>query len=141
MSRFQRVQQWSAFSKSWYLYDAKWQNPFHSARKVTPILEGKSKPIYSPGVDCWDHIVIINSKHISLLGREWKLRVYFHHPGYNKVSRIFTSEDLSRVKLFFFFVGSHILEVVQNGYQHGNYIQEIQHLSCGKLSTVCLKED
>ena len=86
MSKFQRVQQWSAFSKSWYLYDAKWQNPFQSARKVTPIIEGKSKPIYSPGVDCGDHVVIINSKHISLLGREWKLRVYFHHPGYNKVS-------------------------------------------------------
>ena len=46
MSRFQRVQQWSAFSKSWHLYDAKWQNPFHSARKLTPVLEGKSKPIY-----------------------------------------------------------------------------------------------
>ena len=85
MSRFHRVQQWSTFSKSWHLYDAKWQNPFHSARKLTPVLEGKSKPIYSPNVDCGDHVVIINSRHISLLGREWKFRVYFHHPGYNKV--------------------------------------------------------
>ena len=67
-----------------HLFDAKWQNPFQSARIITPMLEGKSKPIYSPGVDCGDHVVVINSKHISLLGREWKYRVYFHHPGYNK---------------------------------------------------------
>ena len=84
MSRFQRVNQWSTFSKSWHLYDAKWQNPFQSARKLTPVLEGKSKPIYSPNVECGDHVVIINSRHISLIGREWKFRVYFHHPGYNK---------------------------------------------------------
>lgn len=88
MSRFQRVQQWSAFSRTWHLYDAKWQNPFHSARKVTPVLEGKSKPIYSPNVDCGDHVVIINSRHISLLGREWKFRVYMHHTGYNKVNQL-----------------------------------------------------
>ena len=90
MSRFQRVQQWNAFSKSWHIYDAKWQNPFHSARKLTPVLEGKSKPIYSPHVECGDHVVIINSRHISLLGREWKFRVYFHHPGYNKVFYMLT---------------------------------------------------
>lgn len=125
MSRFHRVQQWSAFSKNWYLYDAKWQNPFQSARKITPIIEGKNKPIYSPGVDCGDHVVIINSKHISLLGREWKLRVYFHHPGYNKVTFPNAKErknTLSRIPL-----PSHILAVVQNGFQLGSCIQEILH--------------
>ena len=69
-----------------YLFDAKWQNPFRSARIITSYLEGKNKPIYSPGVDCGDHVVVINSRNISLLGREWKYRVYFHHPGYFKVS-------------------------------------------------------
>ncbi len=68
-----------------YIYDAKWQNPFHSAKKITNVLEGKHKPIYSPNSDCGDHVVVINSRHVALLGREWKMRVYFHHPGYNKV--------------------------------------------------------
>ena len=44
--------------------------------------------LYSPNVDCGDHVVIINARHISLLGREWKFRLYFHHPGYNKVHKI-----------------------------------------------------
>lgn len=84
MSRFQRVRQWSAFSRNWHIYDAKWQNPFQSAKKITPYLEGKNKPIYSPFADSGDHVVVINSRHISLLGREWQMRVYFHHTGYNK---------------------------------------------------------
>ena len=84
MSRFQRVRQWSAFSRNWHIYDAKWQNPFQSAKKISPYLEGKNKPIYSPFADSGDHVVVINSKDISLLGREWQMRVYFHHTGYNK---------------------------------------------------------
>jgi large subunit ribosomal protein L13 len=63
------------------LYDAKWQNPFQSAKKITRVLEGKHKPIYHPMNDCGDHVVVINSRHIALLGREWQFRVYFHHPG------------------------------------------------------------
>jgi hypothetical protein len=64
-----------------YLYDAKWQNPFHSAKKITRVLEGKHKPIYHPMNDTGDHVVVINSRHVALLGREWQFRVYFHHPG------------------------------------------------------------
>jgi large subunit ribosomal protein L13 len=63
------------------LYDAKWQNPFHSAKKITRVLEGKHKPIYHPMNDTGDHVVVINSRHVALLGREWQFRVYFHHPG------------------------------------------------------------
>merc|ERR1739844_749423 len=47
-------------------------------------LEGKHKPIYSAYADSGDHVVVINSRDISLLGREWQMRVYFHHTGYNK---------------------------------------------------------
>ena len=84
MSRFRRVEQWSAFSRKWTLYDAKWQNPFQSARRITPALEGKHKPLYHPANDCGDHVVVINSRQVALLGREWQYRVYFHHTGYPK---------------------------------------------------------
>lgn len=32
--------------------------------------------------DCGDHVVIINSREISMRGDEWEKRVYFHHTGY-----------------------------------------------------------
>jgi len=82
MSRFERVKQWTTFARTWHIYDAKWQNPFHSAKVITKHLEGKNKPIYHPLNDCGDHVIIINSKNIALLGREWQFRVYFHHTGY-----------------------------------------------------------
>ena len=42
------------------------------------------QPIYHPLNDCGDHVVVINSKDVALIGREWQLRVYFHHVGYPK---------------------------------------------------------
>eukprot|EP00095_Tigriopus_kingsejongensis_P002404 snap_masked-scaffold934_size79169-processed-gene-0.11 protein:Tk02404 transcript:snap_masked-scaffold934_size79169-processed-gene-0.11-mRNA-1 annotation:"39s ribosomal protein mitochondrial" len=84
MSKFQRVQQWSTFARSWWIYDAQWQNPFHSAKKVTRVMQGMHKPIYSPNTDCGDHVVVINSRDVALMGREWQMRVYFHHTGFPK---------------------------------------------------------
>jgi len=84
MAKFERVKQWTAFARTWHIFDAKWQNPFHSARELTKYLEGKNKPVYHPHNDCGDHVIIINSKQIALLGREWQFRVYFHHTGYPK---------------------------------------------------------
>lgn len=67
MSRFERVKQWAAFSRTWHVYDAKWQNPFQSAKVVTKYLEGKNKPVYHPFTDAGDHVVIINSKEVRLV--------------------------------------------------------------------------
>merc|ERR1712029_1284471 len=84
MSRLERVRQWATFARTWHIFDAQWQNPFQSSKRITPILEGKNKPIYHPTVDAGDHVVVINSRHICMIGTEWQQRVYFHHPGYNK---------------------------------------------------------
>jgi len=32
----------------WYLFDAQWQDPFHSAKLLTKYLTGMTKPIYHP---------------------------------------------------------------------------------------------
>ncbi|CAL4161830.1 unnamed protein product [Meganyctiphanes norvegica] len=82
MSAYKRVQQWSTFGRMWYLYDAKWQNPLHSANKIKHYLTGTHKPIYHPLSDCGDHVVVINARDIALPGNEWEKRVYFHHTGY-----------------------------------------------------------
>jgi hypothetical protein len=119
------------------LYDAKWQNPFHSARKLTPILEGKHKPIYSPNNDCGDHVVVINSRHLALLGREWKLRVYFHHPGYNKVD--FNTKYIQYLVYATTYLYTCFIRVIlvegPSGYPLGNYTPEILLWSCGRLAT------
>uniref|UniRef100_A0A2P2I1F8 39S ribosomal protein L13 n=1 Tax=Hirondellea gigas TaxID=1518452 RepID=A0A2P2I1F8_9CRUS len=84
MSSAKRVQQWATFGRMWYLFDAKWQNPFDSAEAIVKVLSGANKPIYSPRADCGDHVVVMNSFHIALPGAEWENRVYYHHTGYAK---------------------------------------------------------
>ncbi|XP_069682457.1 large ribosomal subunit protein uL13m [Periplaneta americana] len=82
MSGFKRVQHWNTFARIWHLYDATWQNPFDSAQVIKKHLKGLQKPIYHPLNHCGDHVVVINSRDIALLGDEWRKRVYFHHTGY-----------------------------------------------------------
>ncbi|XP_067124535.1 large ribosomal subunit protein uL13m isoform X2 [Centruroides vittatus] len=82
LSQYKRAQQWSVFARLWYLYDAKWQNPFESAEKIAFYLAGKHKPIYHPLSDVGDHVVVINTKDIAMPDLEWKYRMYYHHTRY-----------------------------------------------------------
>jgi len=78
-----RVQQWLTYTRSWWLFDAQWQDPYKSSIVLAKYLSGQHKPIFN-GVyaDSGDHVVVINSKHIALKSDEWFYRVYFHHSGY-----------------------------------------------------------
>ena len=46
------------------------------------ILRGKGKPIFTPHVDCGDHVVIINADKIELTGNKLEKKYYRHHTGY-----------------------------------------------------------
>jgi len=82
MSATKRVQQWLTFTRNWWLFDAKWQDPFESAKVINGYLKGTHKPIGGGPADCGDHVVIINSKDIAMRGDDWYYRVYFHHCGF-----------------------------------------------------------
>ncbi|XP_013788708.1 39S ribosomal protein L13, mitochondrial-like [Limulus polyphemus] len=82
ISTYKRVQQWAVFGRLWFLFDAKWQNPFDSAEKIAKYLAGKHKPIYHPLSDVGDHVVVINTKDIALPNKEWRYRMYYHHTGF-----------------------------------------------------------
>lgn len=79
-----RVQQWVTMTRFWWLYDAKWQSPFKSAKLIALYLEGKHKPIYHPLSDCGDHVVVINTRHIAMEGDLWRTFMYHHYTGYAK---------------------------------------------------------
>ncbi len=50
--------------------------------KVTRLLLGKHKPTFHPSRDMGDHVVVINSKYVSLTGKNWSEKVYYRHSGY-----------------------------------------------------------
>lgn len=76
------TQQWATFGRLWYILNAERQSPGRIANVVCPILQGMHKPIYYHAVDCGDHVVIYNTRHIALEGETWIRKLYHHHTGY-----------------------------------------------------------
>lgn len=79
LSKHRRAEQWSTFSRNWYLFDCKWQDVFDAAGMICRYLQGKHKPIYDHGNDLGDHVVCINTKDLAMPDDEWRYRMYYHH--------------------------------------------------------------
>ena len=47
--------------RKWYVVDAEGMVLGRLASQVASILRAKNKPIYTPHVDCGDHVIIINA--------------------------------------------------------------------------------
>lgn len=52
------------------------------ATKVAQILCGKHKPIYTPFLDCGDHVIVVNAEKVKLTGSKDSKKVYIHHTRY-----------------------------------------------------------
>jgi large subunit ribosomal protein L13 len=63
----------------WFLVDAKGQNLGRLATKVATILLGKHKPIYTPGVDMGDFVVVVNCEQVEVTGNKLTEKFYYRH--------------------------------------------------------------
>ena len=68
--------------KKWILIDAQGLVVGRLATLVAMRLKGKHKAIYTPHVDCGDHVVIINAEKIVFTGAKRDDKVYYRHTGY-----------------------------------------------------------
>lgn len=84
MTRMRRVKHWQVFARTWWLYDAKWQDPWDSGLLIARYLTGKHKPIWYPNEDCGDHVVVINAQQVALPNEEWKWRHFYHNTQFAK---------------------------------------------------------
>lgn len=80
--------------RSWYVLDAKDQVIGRAATRVASILLGKHKPIFTPGVDTGDFVVVVNARHLLLTGRKGEQKFYHQHTGYTGHLRSFSAEKL-----------------------------------------------
>ena len=72
----------STVDKKWVVVDAADQVLGRIAAKVAAILRGKTKPAFTPHVDCGDNVIIINAAKIKLTGPKWDQKIYYHHTGF-----------------------------------------------------------
>lgn len=68
--------------RDWYLIDAKDKILGRMASRIAMILQGKTKPIYTPHVDTGDFVIVINAEKIKLTGNKMNDKVYYTHSGY-----------------------------------------------------------
>jgi large subunit ribosomal protein L13 len=68
--------------KKWVLVDADGVILGRLASKIAMILRGKTKPSYTPSVDCGDNVIVINAEKVQMTGNKASEKVFFYHTGY-----------------------------------------------------------
>ncbi|MBR4905791.1 MAG: 50S ribosomal protein L13 [Clostridia bacterium] len=68
--------------RSWYVVDATDMVLGRLSSQVAAILRGKHKPIFTPHVDCGDHVIIINAEKVRLTGKKLDQKTHIHHTGF-----------------------------------------------------------
>ncbi len=68
--------------RDWYVIDATDKVLGRMASRIAMILQGKTKPIYTPHVDTGDFVIVTNAEKIKLTGNKMNEKVYYTHSGY-----------------------------------------------------------
>ena len=68
--------------RDWYIIDAADRPLGRTAATVAMLLRGKHKTIFTPNIDCGDHVVIINAEKAVLTGNKGENKYYRHHSGW-----------------------------------------------------------
>ena len=69
-------------TKEWVIVDATDQTLGRLGAKVAKLLRGKYKPNFTPHLDCFDNVIIINADKVKLTGNKLNDRFYFSYTGY-----------------------------------------------------------
>jgi large subunit ribosomal protein L13 len=69
-------------SREWYVVDAAGQNLGRLATQIATILRGKHKPLFTPGMDCGDFVIVVNAEKVHVTGRKLDQKLYYRYSGY-----------------------------------------------------------
>ena len=69
--------------RDWHVLDLENVTLGRAACKVADILRGKNKPIFTPHMDCGDHVVVINAEKVRVNGKNKPENLrYYRYSGY-----------------------------------------------------------
>ena len=85
----------SDVDRKWYLIDAEGLVLGRMASQISMMLRGKHKPMYTPHIDCGDHVIVINADKVQLTGRKRTDKVYYRHTGHPGGIKSTTPEKLA----------------------------------------------
>ena len=68
--------------RKWYIVDAEGKSLGRVAVVVADLLRGKNEPIFTPHVDCGNHVIVLNADKVVLTGNKLEQKYYRRHTGY-----------------------------------------------------------
>lgn len=68
--------------RKWYVLDAAGKPLGKTAVAAADLLRGKTKPEFTPHVDCGDFVIVINAEKAVLTGNKATQKFYRHHSGW-----------------------------------------------------------
>ena len=80
--------------KQWVVIDATDLALGRLASRVALVLRGKTKPGFTPNVDCGDNVIVINAEKVALKGNKMTDRVYTRYTGYPGGQRFTTPKEI-----------------------------------------------
>ncbi len=69
-------------TRDWFIVDAAGQSLGRLASKIAAVLRGKHKPIFTPGLDTGDFVVVINAEQVTVTGNKLTEKFYYRYSGY-----------------------------------------------------------
>lgn len=66
----------------WWVIDAEEVILGRLSSTVAMVLRGKHKAMYTPHMDCGDHVVIVNADKVKLTGKKRSDKIFYWHTGY-----------------------------------------------------------
>ncbi len=77
-----------------YIVDAAGKVPGRIATKIADKLRGKDKAIFTPHLDCGDHVIVINAEKVKFTGNKFDQKLYHKHSGFPGGYDNLTAEEL-----------------------------------------------
>lgn len=68
--------------RKWYVVDAKWKTLWRLSSEIAKILKWKNKADFSPHLDNWDYVIVLNSDKFNVSGKKLSDKIYYSHTGY-----------------------------------------------------------
>lgn len=84
--------------RNWVVVDATNQTLGRLAAQVAMILRGKTKPSFTPSVDCGDFVIVINADKISLAAKRAESKEYYSNTYYPGGARFTSFKNMMKHK-------------------------------------------
>lgn len=68
--------------RKWHLYNMSGKVLGRGSSEIASVLMGKTKPQYSPSMDCGDFVVVINASKLRVTGDKMNKKIYTRFSGY-----------------------------------------------------------